>query len=48
MTKRIGTGGFARVFECKRKKDDMVCALKFMIPRNPVEKQNIINEVGLM
>jgi serine/threonine protein kinase len=34
ISKRIGTGGFSRVFLVKRNADDFECALKFVEPQN--------------
>ena len=34
IVKRIGVGGFAKVFEVKRKSDGKAMALKFIEPRN--------------
>lgn len=34
IIKRIGVGGFAKVFEVKRKSDGATMALKFIEPRN--------------
>lgn len=45
---KLGQGGFAKVFKVKRKKDGFVCALKFVEPKNDMERQIIINEVGVM
>lgn len=45
---RIGAGGFAKVFEVKRKSDDVVCALKFVEPKSEADRQVIYNEVGIM
>lgn len=30
---RIGEGAYAKVFEVKRKSDDVICALKFVDPK---------------
>jgi len=48
IIRRIGVGGFARVFEVKRKADGLICALKFIEPKNDSERRVIMNEVGLM
>lgn len=45
---KLGQGGFAKVFKVKRKKDGFVCALKFVEPKSELERQIIINEVGVM
>jgi serine/threonine protein kinase len=34
IIERIGIGGFAKVFKVKRKSDGVICALKFVEPRN--------------
>ena len=41
-------GGFARVFEVRRKKDGAILALKFIEPKSDNETKIIQNEVGLM
>ena len=46
--KKIGYGGFARVFLCKRKSDGKECALKFIEPKNKKEREIIRNELGIM
>lgn len=46
--KKIGYGGFARVFLVKRKDDGKMCALKFIEPKNPKERTIIKNELGIM
>jgi serine/threonine protein kinase len=38
IVKKIGYGGFARVFLVKRKEDSKMCALKFIEPKNPKER----------
>ena len=48
IIERIGVGGFAKVFKVKRKKDDAICALKFVEPKTPQERESVINEVGIM
>ena len=48
IIRRIGVGGFAKVFEVKRKSDGYICALKFIEPKGETERQIIFNEVGLM
>jgi len=48
IVKKIGYGGFARVFLVKRKSDGMQCALKFIEPKNPKEREIIKNELGIM
>jgi len=45
---KIGTGGFAKVFEVKRKSDGAVCALKFVEPKSESDREVIMNEVGIM
>ena len=45
---KLGQGGFAKVFKVKRKSDGIVCALKFVEPKNDSERQIIINEIGVM
>jgi len=45
---KIGAGGFAKVFEVKRKSDGVVCALKFVEPKSEADRQVIYNEVGIM
>jgi serine/threonine protein kinase len=45
---RIGEGAYAKVFEVKRKSDDVICALKFVDPKTDEQRQMIINEVGIM
>lgn len=34
IIERIGVGGFAKVFKVKRKADNVICALKFVEPKN--------------
>jgi serine/threonine protein kinase len=46
--KKIGYGGFARVFLVKKKDDDSVFALKFIEPKNTKEREIIRNELGIM
>ena len=48
IVKKIGYGGFARVFLVKRKEDGKMCALKFIEPKNPKEREIIKNELGIM
>jgi len=48
IIERIGVGGFAKVFKVKRKADGVLCALKFVEPKNPIERESIMNEVGIM
>lgn len=48
IVKKIGYGGFARVFLVKKKDDGKMCALKFIEPKNPKERQIIKNELGIM
>jgi serine/threonine protein kinase len=48
IVKKIGYGGFARVFLCKRKSDGKECALKFIEPKNVKEREIIRNELGIM
>jgi len=48
IIERIGVGGFAKVFKVKRKSDDVICALKFIEPKNASEREIIYNEVGIM
>ena len=48
IIERIGIGGFAKVFKVKRKSDGVICALKFVEPRNNQERDSIFNEVGIM
>jgi serine/threonine protein kinase len=48
IVKKIGYGGFARVFLVKRKDDGKMCALKFIEPKNPKERTIIKNELGIM
>lgn len=48
IVKKIGYGGFARVFLVKRKDDNKHCALKFIEPKNQKERLIIKNELGIM
>lgn len=48
IVKKIGYGGFARVFLVKRKADGFLCALKFIEPKNDKERNIIKNELGIM
>ncbi|CDW79030.1 serine threonine protein kinase [Stylonychia lemnae] len=48
IVKKIGYGGFARVFLVKKKDDGSHCALKFIEPKNQKERQIIKNELGIM
>lgn len=36
------------MFKVKRKTDGLICALKFVEPKNDNEREIIINEVGVM
>jgi serine/threonine protein kinase len=45
---KLGAGGFAKVFKVRRKSDGLVCALKFMEPKNESERKVILNEIGVM
>lgn len=45
---KLGIGGFAKVFKVQRKADGMVCALKFVEPKDNREKMLMYNEVALM
>ena len=45
---QLGEGGFAKVFKVKRRKDGLVCALKFCEPRKEADRNLVINEIGLM
>ena len=36
------------MFKVKRKLDGMVCALKFVEPKNETERRVVINEIGVM
>ena len=45
---KLGEGGFAKVFKAKRISDGKIVALKFCEPTNEAERQQIINEVGLI
>ena len=38
IIRRIGVGGFAKVFEVKRKSDGYICALKFIEPKGETER----------
>ena len=48
IVKKIGYGGFARVFLVKKKQDSSLCALKFIEPKNEKERNIIKNELGIM
>ncbi len=49
IVKKIGYGGFARVFLVKRKQQESSqCALKFIEPKNEKERNIIKNELGIM
>lgn len=48
IVKRIAVGGFARVFEVKRKSDNKICALKYVEVSSQKERENVLNEVGIM
>jgi serine/threonine protein kinase len=45
---KLGVGGFAKVFKVRRKSDGLVCALKFVEPKNESERKIILNEIGVM
>jgi serine/threonine protein kinase len=45
---KLGQGGFAKVFKVKRKSDGLICALKYMEPKNQKEYNMLVNEIGLM
>ena len=45
---KLGTGGFAKVFLVKRRKDGKLCALKFIETKSNREKKLMKNEVALM
>jgi serine/threonine protein kinase len=48
IIKKIGFGGFARVFLVKRKSDGYELALKFIEPKGEKERSIIRNELGIM
>ena len=49
IVKRIGVGGFAKVFEVKRRSDGFKCALKFIeLTGGDKDRKIINNEVALM
>lgn len=48
IIQKLGAGGFAKVFKVKRKADNLICALKFVEPKNDKERAVIINEIGVM
>ncbi len=48
IVKKIGYGGFARVFLVKKKDTGEQRALKFIEPKNTKERQIIKNELGIM
>lgn len=49
IVKRIGVGGFAKVFEVKRRSDGYKCALKFIeLTGGEKDRKIINNEVALM
>ena len=48
IIKKIGHGGFGKVFLCKRKIDGFKCALKYVDPKNDKEKRIIKNEIAIM
>jgi len=48
IIERIGVGGFAKVFKVLRKTDKVTCALKFVEPKTPQERESVVNEVGIM
>lgn len=45
---KIAVGAFSKVFEVSRKSDKQTCALKFCDLKQETDKQNILNEVGIM
>lgn len=49
IVKKIGYGGFARVFLVKKKEEEgTLYALKFIEPKNVKERLIIKNELGIM
>ena len=48
IVKKIGKGGFGTIFEVNRFSDGRSFALKFTIPKNKAERQDIVNECSLM
>lgn len=48
IVKRIAVGGFARVFEVRRKSDGQICALKYVEVQGGKDRENVLNEVGIM
>lgn len=48
IQKKIGVGGFGKVYLCKRISDNGECALKFVDPKDQKEKNIIKNEIALM
>lgn len=45
---KIAVGAFSKVFEVERKSDQRICALKFCDPKSDQDRENILNEVGIM
>lgn len=48
ILKKIGVGGFGKVFLCKKIDTGMECALKYVDPKNEKDKEIIRNEIALM
>lgn len=48
VVKKIGFGGFAKVFLVKRKSDGVMCALKFIEPKTNKERAIVRTELGIM
>jgi serine/threonine protein kinase len=48
VQKKLGEGASGSVFIVTQKNDNRKKALKQIVPKNEKERQNIINEIGLM
>ena len=48
VVEKIGEGGFANVYKVQRLSDGVMCALKWQQPKSKSDKDNIINEIGIM
>ena len=48
IIKKIGIGGFGKVFLCKKRNTGKECALKYVAPKTDKDTKIIRNEIGMM